>query len=93
MAPFPQLRVIFRVVEYSAGIESDVTRTIGENEVYQYCLDALPMCVALVAFNIIHPGRMFGKRAIAERQRMEISYHFGDDSHTQMRPVYPESRP
>lgn len=48
------VRIIFRLVEYSDGIDS----TIPNHEAYQYCFDSLPMLVALVLFNIYHPGKI-----------------------------------
>lgn len=48
------MRIIFRIVEYSKGLES----TIPNHEAYQYCLDSLPMLLALVALNVVHPGRI-----------------------------------
>lgn len=50
----PQVRIIFRLCEYSKGMES----TIPLHEAYQYCLDTAPMLLALVALNIVHPGRI-----------------------------------
>ncbi len=49
-----QLRIFFRIVEYAQGLDSP----IPNHEVYQYTLDSLPMLVALVLFNIFHPGRI-----------------------------------
>ena len=51
---FYQMRIIFRLVEYSSGFKS----SIPDHEAYQYCLDSLPMFTALVLFNIFHPGRI-----------------------------------
>ncbi|KAI9678741.1 MAG: hypothetical protein M1817_005798 [Caeruleum heppii] len=52
------LRIIFRLVEYSNGLDSSIPR----HEAYMYCLDTLPMLIAIVLFNIIHPGAvMSGK--------------------------------
>jgi hypothetical protein len=48
------IRIIFRLVEYSQGLQS----TIPNHEVYQYCLDTLPMLIALVLLNVVHPGRI-----------------------------------
>ena len=54
------VRIIFRLIEYSKGI----TSTIPNHEAYQYVFDSTPMFFALVAFNIMHPGRfMRGKAA------------------------------
>lgn len=51
---FCQLRIIFRICEYAQGLDS----TIPLHEAYQYALDSLPMLLALVAFNVVHPGRI-----------------------------------
>ncbi|KAK5165804.1 uncharacterized protein LTR77_008727 [Saxophila tyrrhenica] len=48
------IRIVFRLIEYSKGLQS----TIPNHEAYQYCLDSLPMLVALVALNVVHPGRL-----------------------------------
>ncbi|KAL8727510.1 MAG: hypothetical protein Q9181_005682, partial [Wetmoreana brouardii] len=49
-----QVRIIFRLVEYSSGLDS----TIPHHEAYQYVFDTLPMFLASVVFNIVHPGRI-----------------------------------
>ena len=39
-----------------------IQHTIPNHEAYQYCLDTLPMLIALILLNIIHPGKvMAGK--------------------------------
>ncbi|MCJ1423686.1 hypothetical protein MMC29_001570 [Sticta canariensis] len=65
------VRIIFRLVEYSDGLDS----SIPNQEAYQYCLDSLPMLVALVLFNIYHPGKIMPGKASdfpsrKERKRM-----------------------
>jgi hypothetical protein len=53
-----QIRIIFRIVEYSHGFKSD----IPDHEAYQYALDSVPMLFALIVLNVVHPGRiMSGK--------------------------------
>ena len=53
-----QMRIGFRLAEYAHGFNS----TIPNHEAYQYCLDSLPMMLALYLLNVIHPGRiMYGK--------------------------------
>jgi hypothetical protein len=47
-------RIIFRLCEYSQGLTSN----IPNHEAYQYCLDSLPMVVALILLNVVHPGRV-----------------------------------
>ncbi|KAL8822856.1 MAG: hypothetical protein Q9191_006419 [Dirinaria sp. TL-2023a] len=54
------IRIIFRLAEYSSGLDS----SIPNHEAYQYVLDSTPMFIALLAFNLVHPGRvMRGKEA------------------------------
>ncbi|KAH6676560.1 RTA1 like protein-domain-containing protein [Halenospora varia] len=48
------IRIIFRLVEYSEGL----TSKIPSHEAYQYALDSLPMLVALVLLNVVHPGQV-----------------------------------
>lgn len=49
-----QLRVIFRFVEFSSGVSS--SNKILRHEAYQLYLDGLPMLLALVSLNLVHPG-------------------------------------
>ena len=49
-----QIRIIFRLVEYSHGFKS----SIPDHEAYQYGLDSVPMLFALVLLNLFHPGRI-----------------------------------
>ncbi|EFX03796.1 rta1 domain containing protein [Grosmannia clavigera kw1407] len=51
----PQSRILFRIVEYSSGIDS----SFPNHEAFHYCLDSLTMFVALVLYKIVHPGRIF----------------------------------
>ncbi|KXL42809.1 hypothetical protein M433DRAFT_71194 [Acidomyces richmondensis BFW] len=48
------IRIIFRLIEYSSGIQS----SIPLHEEYQYIFDSTLMLLALVLFNVFHPGRM-----------------------------------
>ncbi|KAH6879318.1 RTA1 like protein-domain-containing protein [Alternaria rosae] len=48
------IRIIFRLVEYSHGFKSN----IPNHEAYQYGLDSVPMLLALVLLNFLHPGRI-----------------------------------
>ncbi|GAM90419.1 hypothetical protein ANO11243_084620 [Dothideomycetidae sp. 11243] len=48
------IRIIFRLTEYSKGLNS----TIPNHEAYQYVLDSTPMLLAAYIFNVIHPGRI-----------------------------------
>jgi hypothetical protein len=50
-------RIIFRLVEFAAGDEPS-TNPIPFNEAYFMTLDALPMFIALVLMNVVHPSRI-----------------------------------
>jgi RTA1 like protein len=45
-------RNIYRLIEFSAGFESSITR----HEWYTFVFDSMPMLLCLVIFNIFHPG-------------------------------------
>ncbi|KAE8453202.1 hypothetical protein EG329_011269 [Mollisiaceae sp. DMI_Dod_QoI] len=49
------MRIIFRLVEYAGGIDAGKNK-LPYHEVYFLVLDAAPMFIALVLFNIVHPG-------------------------------------
>ncbi|KAI0836543.1 RTA1 like protein-domain-containing protein [Hypoxylon sp. FL0890] len=49
------VRIIFRLVEFSSG-STGVSNPLVTNETYFYILEAMPMLLAILAFNIIHPG-------------------------------------
>lgn len=42
------------MIEYSGGFKS----TISDTEAYMYCLDSVPMFVALALLNVVHPGNI-----------------------------------
>lgn len=46
------IRIIFRLVEYSSGLDSP----IPNQEAYMFILESLPMFVAIALFNAVHPG-------------------------------------
>jgi hypothetical protein len=48
--------MIFRLFEYAAGYYSSMTTSISKSEIYPYIFDSTLMLLALVTFNIIHPG-------------------------------------
>jgi hypothetical protein len=50
-------RIIFRLVEFAAG-DDPSTNPIPFHEAYLMALDALPMFIALVLMNLVHPGRI-----------------------------------
>ncbi|MBE3045251.1 RTA1 domain-containing protein [Candidatus Bathyarchaeota archaeon] len=55
-ANWSQIRIIFRLVELIPGANYD--NPLLTNEVYVFCLDALPVFIGLVLLNIVHPGRV-----------------------------------
>ncbi|KAM5347803.1 hypothetical protein ACJ41O_007627 [Fusarium nematophilum] len=50
------VRIIYRLIEFSGGMEQD--NPLITHEAYFYALEAVPMFLALLAFNIVHPGRI-----------------------------------
>ncbi|GJC78462.1 putative lipid transporter atnI [Colletotrichum liriopes] len=48
------IRIIFRLVEFGPG--ADIDNPILASENYAFGLDALPMVLALVLLNVMHPG-------------------------------------
>jgi hypothetical protein len=52
------VRIIFRLVEYSAGFETG----IPTQEAYAFCFETLPMFVAVLLLNIVHPGAVMPGR-------------------------------
>jgi len=55
-ANFGQFRILFRIIEFSAGAGTKLTHEFRSHEVYQYVFDAMPMFFALVLMNVLHPG-------------------------------------
>ncbi|CAH0024460.1 unnamed protein product [Clonostachys rhizophaga] len=51
---FIVMRIIFRLVEFGPGAGSD--NEILAHEAYALCLDALPMTLAVLLLNAVHPG-------------------------------------
>ncbi|EHK21678.1 uncharacterized protein TRIVIDRAFT_6014, partial [Trichoderma virens Gv29-8] len=47
-------RIVFRFVEFSGGVSS--SNEVLRHEGYQLYLDGLPMLLALVSLNLVHPG-------------------------------------
>jgi hypothetical protein len=50
-------RIVFRLVEFAAGTDPS-TNPIPFTDAYFYALDALPMFLALLVMNVVHPGRV-----------------------------------
>ncbi|KAI8958806.1 hypothetical protein F5Y11DRAFT_351113 [Daldinia sp. FL1419] len=52
-----KIRIIFRLVEFSSG-STGVSNPLLTNEPYFYVLEATPMMLAILGFNMIHPGKV-----------------------------------
>ncbi|KAF4997018.1 hypothetical protein FGRMN_4158 [Fusarium graminum] len=50
------VRIIYRFVEFSGGMGQN--NELVTHEIYFYILEATPMFLALLAFNVVHPGRI-----------------------------------
>ncbi|KAJ6584374.1 RTA1 like protein-domain-containing protein [Mycena capillaripes] len=48
------IRIIFRLIEFSSGVYSPLTM----HEAPFYCLEATPMFIALLLWNVWHPGQV-----------------------------------
>lgn len=51
------VRIVFRMIEYSKGTNPS-TNPVPFHEAYFYCFDAVPMLMACVIMNCMHPGRV-----------------------------------
>ncbi|PVH74454.1 hypothetical protein DL98DRAFT_429414 [Cadophora sp. DSE1049] len=51
-------RILFRIIEFSAGAGTSLTHEFRSHEWYAYVFDSAPMFVALVVLNIWHPGKV-----------------------------------
>ncbi|KAK0103738.1 hypothetical protein ONS95_005744 [Cadophora gregata] len=52
------IRSIFRIFEFAGGHDG----TLMSSEVYIYVFDAVLMLGVMVAFNVVHPGEIIGRR-------------------------------
>jgi hypothetical protein len=52
-----KIRIVFRLIEFSRGAD-DINNPLLAVEAYFYVLEAGPMLLALLSFNIIHPGKV-----------------------------------
>ncbi|PYH82443.1 hypothetical protein BO82DRAFT_431678 [Aspergillus uvarum CBS 121591] len=50
------VRIVFRLAQYARG--TDVNNPVLTHEWYEYVFDAVPMFVALVGLNVVHPGQV-----------------------------------
>jgi len=53
------IRSLFRVAEFAGGHDGP----LQSNEIYLYIFDAVLMLGVMVAFNVIHPGSIIGRKA------------------------------
>jgi len=83
------MRIIFRICEYSKGLNS----TVPNHEAFQYCLDSLPMLLALVLFNVVHPGRiMAGKKGDIPSRKQRKQAHINAKTDVETGKVEVESK-
>jgi len=73
-----KFRILFRIIEFSAGAGTKLTNEFRHHEVYQYVFDALPMFLALLTMNVFHPGMVlrgedsrFAKISKAEKKALK----------------------
>ncbi|RYP60652.1 hypothetical protein DL771_010433 [Monosporascus sp. 5C6A] len=52
------VRIVYRFAEFSS-ISNTADNPVSVNESYFYALEAAPMVLAILAFNLVHPGRVF----------------------------------
>jgi hypothetical protein len=64
-------RILFRIIEFSAGAGTKLTHEFRVHEVYQYVFDAVPMFFALVAMNVLHPGTVLKGKDSEFKSRKE----------------------
>jgi RTA1 like protein len=63
LADLAQYRIVFRIVEFSAPQGSSISVHIENHEWFVYVFDALPMLLAILLFNIWHPGKVLRDNA------------------------------
>lgn len=52
------IRSVFRIFEFNGGHDG----VLMKSEVYLYIFDATLMCGVMVVFNLVHPGKIIGRR-------------------------------
>jgi hypothetical protein len=83
-------RIIFRIVEFSAGAGSPVATTINHHEYFVYIFDAVPMFLALLLMNIWHPGAVLvgPESEFSRRAPLEKRVRTQQGRHTRQRRVH-----
>jgi hypothetical protein len=66
-----QFRIVFRIIEFSAGAGTALTHQFRAHEWYQYVFDATPMFLALLVMNVFHPGKVLVGTASSFKSRKE----------------------
>lgn len=51
-----QIRILFRLVEFSGGVDSSITKHVSKTETYQYIFDSTLMLLAMIVIHFPHPG-------------------------------------
>ncbi|KAH7369497.1 RTA1 like protein-domain-containing protein [Rhexocercosporidium sp. MPI-PUGE-AT-0058] len=64
-------RILFRIIEFSAGAGTSLTHEFRSHEWYAYVFDSAPMFIALVVLNIWHPGRVLVGKESEFKSRKE----------------------
>lgn len=71
-----QLRIAYRLAEFLMGLGD--SNPLPNHEIYMYVLDAVPMLIALISLNLVHPGTVLvgpgsdytqGKKDFKEHQK------------------------
>ncbi|KAK7413770.1 hypothetical protein QQX98_007337 [Neonectria punicea] len=88
------IRIVYRLIEFSGGLGQD--NPLTNQEAYFYALEAVPMLLALGAFNVMHPGRIVTgpnsempgliasiKTWIAKKRGKELLDDVSDDERTE----------
>lgn len=52
----PKIRIVYRLAEYGPGVS--LSNPLPTHEAFFYCLDALPIFLAITIMNVIHPGHV-----------------------------------
>jgi hypothetical protein len=68
------IRIIYRLAEFSAGLGAN--NPLPSNEPVLYVLESTPMWLAILVWNIVHPGR-FIQGEDAKMPRSWLSRHLG----------------
>ena len=80
-----QIRIFYRLIEFSAG--KDSSNPLPFHEAYFYALEAVPMFFAIVVFNITHPSSIMkgpdaqlpGIRALMKRRSRKMGSEGGEE--------------